>query len=339
MTCEFWMHWFPIPGQVETVAERAEERGFDGLLLADSQNLVGDPFVALGILAKATTHLGLGTGIVNPLTRHPAVVASAMASLQIETGGRAALGVGRGDSSLAQIGLRPPSTNELGVFVSRVRGFLRADTIDLDGTPSRLTWLNPSSFTPPPVELAATGPRTIALAATISDRLMLTLGADPNQVSAAITLARQARVAHGLDPATLRVGAYINIACTPNLAQARDLVRGSTAIFAHFASMRAAPPSPDQTAHDATTISALGTNYDAATHGLSTARNASSMDDPFIDRFAIVGSAQRCRTRLAELIRLGLDRIVLVPGSRDSDPQQLDHSNRRIAADVLPALR
>jgi 5,10-methylenetetrahydromethanopterin reductase len=63
------------------------------------------------------------------------------------------------------------------------------------------------------------------------------------------------------------------------------------------------------------------------------------MDDPFIDRFAIVGSAQRCRTRLAELIRLGLDRIVLVPGSRDSDPQQLDHSNRRIAADVLPALR
>jgi 5,10-methylenetetrahydromethanopterin reductase len=108
MTCEFWMHWFPIPGQVERVAEQAEQLGFDGLLLADSQNLVGDPFVALGILAKTTTGLSLGTGIVKPLTRHPAVIASAMASLQIETGGRAVLGVGRGDSSLAQIGLPHP---------------------------------------------------------------------------------------------------------------------------------------------------------------------------------------------------------------------------------------
>lgn len=30
MTCQFWMHWFPIPGQVERVAEQAEELGFDG---------------------------------------------------------------------------------------------------------------------------------------------------------------------------------------------------------------------------------------------------------------------------------------------------------------------
>src|ERR1700733_954939 len=98
MTCEFWMHWFPIPGQVERVAQQAEQWGFDGLLLADSQNLVGDPFVALGILTKATPRLGLGTGIVNPLTRPPAVVASAIASLQLETRGRAVLGLGRGDS-------------------------------------------------------------------------------------------------------------------------------------------------------------------------------------------------------------------------------------------------
>jgi 5,10-methylenetetrahydromethanopterin reductase len=269
MTCEFWMHWFPIPGQVERVAEQAEQWGFDGLLLADSQNLVGDPFVALGVLAKATTRLGLGTGIVNPLTRHPAVVASAIASAQLETRGRAVLGLGRGDSSLAQIGLHPPSTTLLEGFVRQVRGYLRGDTIDLDGTPSRLTWLDSATFTPPPIELAATGPRTIALAATASDRVMLTLGADPDRLAAAITTAREARHAAGLDPDTLNVGAYINIACSQDSAQARDLVRGSAAIFAHFAAMRTVRISAESSDQDSGTLSKLGATYNEAEHGLS----------------------------------------------------------------------
>ena len=339
MTCEFWTHWFPIPGQIEAVAEQAEERGFDGLLLADSQNLVGDPFVALGILARSTTRLGLGTGIVNPVTRHPAVVASAMASLQLETGGRAALGVGRGDSSLAQIGLRPPSTAHLGRFVEHVRALLRGDTIDLDGTPSRLHWLDTTSLTPPPVELAASGPKTIALAATSSDRLMLTLGADPARLAAAINLAQRARTTAEMQPTDLHIGAYVNIACTPDLAQARDLVRGSAAIFAHFATTRPERNPANPTAKDGSIMSALAATYDEAEHGLSSAAHASILDDDFLERFTIIGTPQHCRTRLAELIELGLDRIILVPGSRDSNPQQLEQSNQRIAAEVLPAFR
>jgi 5,10-methylenetetrahydromethanopterin reductase len=63
MTCAFWMRCSPIPGQVGRAAEQAEQPGFDELLLANSQNLVEDPFVSLGIPAKATIRLGLGTGI------------------------------------------------------------------------------------------------------------------------------------------------------------------------------------------------------------------------------------------------------------------------------------
>lgn len=339
MTCEFWMHWFPIPGQVERVAEQAEQWGFDGLLLADSQNLVGDPFVALGVLANATTRLGLGTGIVNPVTRHPAVVASAMASLQLETRGRAVLGLGRGDSSLSQIGLKSPSTAQLERFVHQVRGYLHGDTIELDGTPSRLTWLDSATFTPPSIELAATGPRTIALAATASDRLMLTLGADPDRLAAAIAIGRQARQAAGLDPNALNVGAYINIACSQDPAQARDLVRGSAAIFAHFATMTTARSPAERSDLELSVLSKLGAAYNEAQHGLSAARHAAILDDTFLDHFAVVGTAQQCRTRLAQLVELGLDRIILVPGSRDSDPNLLEQSNRRIAAEVLPELR
>ena len=338
VTCEFWMHGFPVPGQTEQLAGRTEELGFDGLLLADSQNLVGDPFVELGMATRVTTRLGLGTGIVNPVTRHAAVVASAMASLQVESGGRAALGLGRGDSSLAQIGVKPPTTSQLALFAARVRGYLRGEEVDLDGRPSRIAWIAAAALTPPPVELAATGPRTIALAATASDRLMLTLGADPDRIASAIELARDARSAAGLPPDQLRVGAYLNVCCHPDLQVARELVRGSAAIFARFSAM-STPAAAGLGGHDRRVVAEAGSGYDRDRHGLARASAAGVLDDAFLDRFAVIGPAQRCAERLRGLIALGLDRIVVVPGSRDSDPALLDATNATLAWEVLPALR
>lgn len=55
--------------------------------------------------AAATTRLRIGPGVTNPATRHLTVTASAAATLQRESGGRASLGIGKGDSALSQIGL------------------------------------------------------------------------------------------------------------------------------------------------------------------------------------------------------------------------------------------
>lgn len=43
MVTEVWLHGFPIPRRTVDLATRAEGWGFDGLLLVDSENLVGDP--------------------------------------------------------------------------------------------------------------------------------------------------------------------------------------------------------------------------------------------------------------------------------------------------------
>ena len=51
---QVWLHGFPVPGRCAETAAQAERLGFDGLLLADSQNLVGDVFVELGVLARTT---------------------------------------------------------------------------------------------------------------------------------------------------------------------------------------------------------------------------------------------------------------------------------------------
>jgi 5,10-methylenetetrahydromethanopterin reductase len=149
------------------------------------------------------------------------------------------------------------------------------------------------------------------------------------------------------------MGAYLNVACDPDAAAACDLVRGSAAIFAHFASMPGSPAmgssSPGSSAAgssttgfsppDAVTVREVGAAYGETRHGLSHAAHAAGLDDSFLTRFAVVGSPDQCLARLRQLIALGLDRVVVVPGSRDADPARLARSNARFARDVLPALR
>ena len=47
------------------------------------------------------------TGVTNPATRHPAALATAIATVQEESGGRAILGIGRGDTALFHLGRTP----------------------------------------------------------------------------------------------------------------------------------------------------------------------------------------------------------------------------------------
>jgi TPP-dependent 2-oxoacid decarboxylase len=54
---EIWLHGFPVPRHAAALAVEAEERGVDGLMLADSENLVGDPYDADPELVAASNRL------------------------------------------------------------------------------------------------------------------------------------------------------------------------------------------------------------------------------------------------------------------------------------------
>ncbi len=128
----------------------------------------------------------------------------------------------------------------------------------------------------------------------------------------------------------------MNFAVNPDLRVARNLVRGSAAIFAHYASEGPLGVLP---AEDREVVKQLGVAYDERSHGLSTANHAEMLPDEFLDRFAVVGDAEHCVERLRELLQLGLERLIMVPGSRDAEPDLIAESNARFASEVLPALR
>src|SRR5688572_16284968 len=106
------------------MARQAEADGFDGLSLGDTQCLMADPFVGLTAAAQVTETLKLGVGVTNPVTRHPAVTACAIASVHAESGGRAILGIGRGDSAVSKLGRRAASVHEFETYVERLQRYL-----------------------------------------------------------------------------------------------------------------------------------------------------------------------------------------------------------------------
>jgi 5,10-methylenetetrahydromethanopterin reductase len=321
---ELWLHAFAFAGRVAEWARQAEQWGFTGLLLADSQNLTADIWVELALAGAATSRLRLGPGVTNPLTRHLAVTASAAATLQEETAGRATLGFAQGDSALSQVGLKRLSVSEFEHALGIIQGFLRGDEVQLDGTTSVIRWLAQSELPKVPVHVAATGPRTIRAASRHAEGIDLTVGAEVDLVRSSVSAAREA------GPSGLAMGAYVNVAVDPDRNRARDLVRGSAATFARFSA------SSDQT--DAEAAERLTRGYRREQHGKAAAAFAQQLNEQFIDRFAACGPPDVVRARLAELAACGLDRIIVVPCSLDTEPEALRGSTELFAREVLPEL-
>src|SRR5262245_36264886 len=81
--------------EVVQLARLAEDAGFDRLGISDVV-FWPDCFVLLGLIARSTARLQLGPMVTNPYSRHPAVLAGIMATLQDASEGRAFLGIGVG---------------------------------------------------------------------------------------------------------------------------------------------------------------------------------------------------------------------------------------------------
>ena len=312
---QFSYMYFPKPGTTIATAREAEAAGWDALGFTDTQNLSGDVYSALALAASATDRLILGTGVTNPVTRHPAVTASAIATIQVESQGRAVLGIGRGDSALGYIGQPPAPVKVFEKYLRDVQQYLRGDAVDIDGYQSHNNWIAETNQPKVPVDVAATGPRVISVAAVHAERITFAVGANSERIKNSIQMARTVRENAGLDPQDLSFGAYINCTANPDAAKARHIISGTVGTFAHF------------------------TGMSRANHARISASHQSVVDDDFIERFAVAGPSSYCVDRLGQLLELGLDRLVFITFSPDADPIEVADGTARLAAEVIPQLR
>lgn len=346
---EIWTSGAGVPRANVRQAQRAEEMGFDGIVYVDSQNLSGDCYVAMALAAKVTERIKLGTGVTNPFTRHPAVTASAIATVQAESDGRAHLGIGRGDSALAHLGYAPASVGVLRRYLSKLQGYLRREDVpfEADGDvaklglaespeTSRIRWIR-ESLPKVPVDVAATGPKVIEAAALLADQIMFAVGGDPARIRWGIETAKAARRRAGL-PEAMPFGAYVPVVCHPDVELAQKIGEGGVSLFARFSSMYGSvvgPATNDQRAvferiHDA---------YDMTHHAQTGSQQASVIPNDFARQFAVLGDADHCVARLRELVGLGLERLIIVGPSMGADPSAASQAQEAFVTQVMPRLR
>lgn len=341
-------------------AQETEAAGWDGLLVVDSQNLSGDPYVSLALAAVATKRIGLGTGVTNSITRHAAATATAITSVDRISNGRAVLGIGRGDSACAHLGRAPARLKQFERYLKQLQAYLAGDSVPFeeidiphefappmselhlhDAPPdSRIGWIAEGvrkGGAKVPVEVAASGPKVIAMSALHAERVMFTLGADVERLQWGIELARKTRAAAGLDPDAIAFGAYINMGCHTDIEKARGLVRGGLTTFARFSVMHGKANGP-VSAKDREQLETLVTNYDMKQHTRADSRQAGTLADDFVDRFAVVGSPERCLERLKSLAALGLDKVAISGGTRGASAEDAAVNRDLVARHVLPGM-
>lgn len=328
----------PEPGVAVERARRAEERGWDGITFTDSQNLVADPFVAVALAAQATERVRFATGVTNAHTRHPAALATVAATVQETSGGRFVLGIGRGDTALFHLGRPPMPVDRFAALTTDVQTYLANGTVDCGGHPSRLQWLDRARQPKVPLDVAASGPRVIAFAAGIAERVTLAVGADPERVTWALDVAHKAAAEAGRDPATISFGAYINVGCHPDVDRARGLIAGAVAAFAHFSAMPGSTGAGWREA-DRAVAAEVGRRYDSNEHLSNRAVHTRALDADFIDRFAVVGTPEACAERIAALTALGLERFVITGATFGADRNDARTASRLLTRELLPALR
>ena len=128
------------------VAQRAEELGFTHAWFYDTQMLVADPFVAMGAAALKTSRIRLGTGVLVPTNRIPAVTAAAFATLNGMAPGRIDFGVGTGFSARRAMGLGAMKLADMEEYIRVVYALLNGETTEAEvdpGVRKKIRFLNP----------------------------------------------------------------------------------------------------------------------------------------------------------------------------------------------------
>jgi probable F420-dependent oxidoreductase len=168
---------------VEQQATEAEALGFDG---AWSTEVGRDPFLPLVVAARRTRSLTLGTGVAIAFARSPMTVASTAYDLQGLSGGRFVLGLGSQVKAHVTRRYGMPWTEP----AERMREFVLAlkaiwddwcggAPLDFRGEHYRHTLMTPMfrparhRWGPPPVHLAAVGPRMTRVATEVADGVLL----------------------------------------------------------------------------------------------------------------------------------------------------------------------
>ena len=286
------------------LAQRVEEVGFDRLGISDVI-FWPDCFVLQALIAQATERVHIGAMVTNPYTRHPAVLAGMIATLQDASDGRMFLGIGVG-AGLEEIGIDyPRPVRALREAIVGIRALLAGEHVELDGElfPIRGASLIRPPVVPVPISVGTRSPQVMKLAGELADIALV--GArhfTPEMVQDYRSWLAEGAARAARDPATIEVAPRLTLCVSADA----ELARASVVRYvAHYLAIIRPPElDPDRlTAIDAALARSTGWYFDLNRH-----------DDPalvdlvppeWITNYAVVGTPTDVIDQLGGIADLG----------------------------------
>jgi probable F420-dependent oxidoreductase len=283
----------------------AEQNGFEYGWTYDSHILWHDGYPLLTLLASQTEKLKFGHCVTNPGTREPTVTASAYATLHAISGGRAVLGIGRGDSARRVIGYQPVKMAEFERSCRMIKDLMNGRPVEWNGKELQLEWAKDRSKIP--MYVAAYGPRALGVAGRIADGVIIQL-ADPVIIQWIMEQAGAAAEEAGRDPSELECLVCAPSIVTDDMAEARDSVRWFPAMVSnHVMDLIERYGEDSEIPKDLTEYVKARKFYDYKDHSREGAAHGEFVTDEICDRFSVIGSTDQVREKLRELDSIGVD--------------------------------
>jgi 5,10-methylenetetrahydromethanopterin reductase len=315
------------------IARTADEAGIDSLWVSEDPD-GWDAFGLLGAIATSTERIQLGPGVANPFYRHPSLLAASVATLDHLSGGRAFLGLGRGQVEWYRQALGIEAEKPLAALretVALLRAWwtppFRASADSSNAVFAVDHWertIAPvQADVGPPIYLAAVGPKALALAGELADGVLFNDFASETFLAGAIERVRSSARDAGRDPAALRFFVRAGVLVTDDPEPVLERRKAHLALVNSLPGMDRLLDEPgfDIPAIIASVRQAMHTDEVLARGGgfpemrraadFTAAREA--IPTELMARLSIVGSLTEVRERLARLAHLGVTDVFVFP--------------------------
>ena len=303
------------PERIIALTRQAEAAGFDYGWIFDSHVLWLEPYPLLTLMAANTKKMKLGPCVTNPAVRDITVTSSLFATLNLISGGRMQLGIGRGDSSRRVLGKKPVTSATLEQAVADFRVLNAGKKIDYDGREAQFTWATGGV---PPVWVAGYGPKVLDLAGRIADGVILQF-ADPDLIEWCLGFVKKGAESAGRDFGKIEVMSAAPVWVSNDLKIARERVRWFPALVSNHVVDLVSRYKPEELPPALTSYIRTKGEYDYLHHCEVGSSNADFVSDEVIDRFCLVGPAEAHIAKLRRLAQAGVTQfnIYLMCGEED----------------------
>ncbi|MEM7093361.1 MAG: LLM class flavin-dependent oxidoreductase [Actinomycetota bacterium] len=219
----------------------AETHGVDICFQPVNPLGVMDPYVLFALAAQQTSSIHFGTLLETPQLRPAAVAAGSTATIEAVAPGRTMLVYGVGDTAVRWINRRPSRMAELEEATVQARAYLRGDRLDVGARAP--AWLRHGDHTnPPPVWIAASGPKTLRMAGRVADGVFLRCGTHPANIAHAVAQIDAGIAEAGRSIDEVDVGLIVHTCLSQHPAEIRAITRAMAAGFYEYAPALFDPP-------------------------------------------------------------------------------------------------